>query len=103
MLISGAVWFGNAIVIPMRDSQTKFMEAVIGANDLNAKTNNTNALVNQQNTTLLTRVIDNQGTVITSQKHISDTQATIVEMHKEDAKYRGEYLKLLEQIRDKAK
>lgn len=103
MLVGAAVWFGNSIVLPMRDGQTKFMEAVIRANELNAQTNSTNAIVNQQNTSLLGKVIDNQGTIIGTQKTVVDTQSKIVEMHKEDTKYREEYLKLLEQIRDKSK
>lgn len=94
MLIAAAVWFATSIVTPMRDSQAKFMDAVIKSNDLNAETNRKNADVNQQNTALLTKVISNQDTIIAVQKTISDSQAKLLDERKT-------YIQLLEQIRDK--
>lgn len=103
MLVGAAVWFGNSIVLPMRDGQTKFMEAVIKANDLNAQTNSANAAVNQQNSNLLSKVIDNQNTIISTQKVVVDAQSKITEARGEEVKYRETTTKLLEQIRDKTK
>lgn len=103
MLIGSAIWFANDIVIPMRDGQTKFMESVIEANRINAQTNSNNALVNQQNAGLLSKVIDSQGAIVTTQKSVIENQTKIMEMHHQDLKYRDEYLKVLEQIRDNKK
>lgn len=101
MLIAGAIWFASAIVTPMRDSQTRFMEAVIKSNDLNADTNRQNTVTNASNSALLTKVIDNQSTIISTQKATADTQSKILEVAKDEAAKRAEYLRLLEQIRDK--
>lgn len=103
MLVGAAVWFGNVIVVPMRDGQTKFMESVIKANDLNSQTNSNNSAVNQQNANLLSKVIDTQVIIVSSQKSVIENQTKIMDMHREDQKYREDQLKVLTEIRDKVK